>query len=327
MAVSDDDHSLDTHAERNTVTSNKMKVLYIAGWDRSGSTILGQVLGQLRGFFCVGEVVDLWDRGPKALCGCGCFLKDCATWRKIFLEAFGVGPERFDFQASAKLRRQCVRSRHMCLLSNSLFKRLTNMPLTPYLDLQGRLYKAVFETSGAAVIVDSSKHPAYAYALGLCDFVELYIVHLVRDPRGCAYSWQVRKQHPDQAIEPRASPGSVKSAVHWNFANAATRSVFRNVDKHYLMVRYEDFVARPSEVVVGILDFVREHVSELPFRSQHSVLLKPLHGVSGNPARFHTGTVELKLDEKWKTAMGKKHKLIVSVLTAPTLFVYGYSFF
>lgn len=309
------------------MNSNKIKVLYIAGWDRSGSTILDQVLGQLAGFFSVGEVVDLWDRGAKALCGCGCVLEDCPTWRRIFFEAFGVGPEGFNFQGSATLRRQCVRARHMALLSSSLFRSYSNMPLAPYLDLQGKLYKAVCNVSGAAVIVDSSKHPAYAYALGLCNFIELYIVHLVRDPRGCAYSWEVRKEHPDPAIKRLPSLSPVKSALHWNFANTATRLVFHRTDKRYLMVRYEDFVARPRDVVACTLDFVREHVSELPFLSQNSVRLKPLHGVSGNPARFHTGTVELKLDDKWKTAMGKKHKLAVTLLTAPTLNTYGYSFF
>lgn len=309
------------------MNSNKIKVLYIAGWDRSGSTILDQILGQLPGFFSVGELVDLWDRGAKALCGCGSLMEDCAIWRQIFFDAFGVAPRQFDFQASAKLRRQCVRSRHMCLLWSSLLRRCAKMPLAPYLDLQGRLYKAACKASGAAVIVDSSKHPAYAYVLGLFEFVELYIVHLVRDPRGCAYSWAVRKVHPDPAIERLSSLGPVKSALHWNFANTATRFVFNNLRRRYLIVRYEEFAARPRDVVVRILDYVGEHVSELPFFSQHTVLLKSLHGVSGNPARFRTGPVELKLDEKWRTAMDKKHKLVVTLLTAPTLNTYGYSFY
>lgn len=309
------------------MNSNKIKVLYIAGWDRSGSTILNQVLGQLAGFFSVGEVVDLWDLGPQALCGCGCVLEDCPTWRHIFFEAFGVGPEQFDFHASANLRRRCVRSRHMCLLPSSLLRQYAKMPLTPYLDLQGKLYKAACKASGAAVIVDSSKHPAYAYALGLLDFIELYIVHLVRDPRGCAYSWTVRREHPHPWIERLPSLGTIKSAFHWNFANTATRLVFHGIEKRYLMVRYEDFVTQPRDVVLSILDLVGEHDSELPFLSQHSVMLKPVHGVSGSRARFRTGMVELKLDEKWKTAMDKKHKLVVAVFTAPTLNRYGYSFF
>lgn len=215
----------------------------------------------------------------------------------------------------------------MCLLPSSRLRQYAKMPLAPYLDLQGKLYKAVSKASGAAVIVDSSKHPAYAYTLGLLDFVELYIVHLVRDPRGCAFSWMIRHEHTYPWIERLPALGTIKSAFHWNFANAATRLVFHGIEKRYLMVRYEDFVAQPRDVVLSILDLVDERDSDLSFLSQHSVMLKPVHGVSGNRARFRTGMVELKLDEKWKTAMDKKHKLVVTLLTAPTLNTYGYSFF
>jgi hypothetical protein len=33
------------------MANDKIKVLYIAGWGRSGSTILGNILGQVAGFF------------------------------------------------------------------------------------------------------------------------------------------------------------------------------------------------------------------------------------------------------------------------------------
>jgi len=35
------------------------RVLYIAGWGRSGSTILDNVLGQVDGFFSAGELMFL----------------------------------------------------------------------------------------------------------------------------------------------------------------------------------------------------------------------------------------------------------------------------
>lgn len=41
----------------------EVKVLYIAGWGRSGSTILDNVLGQVEGFFSGGELSYLWERG------------------------------------------------------------------------------------------------------------------------------------------------------------------------------------------------------------------------------------------------------------------------
>ena len=49
------------HAQRRFMATDKIKVLYIAGNGRSGSTLLGVLLGQIPGFFNVGEVRRVWD--------------------------------------------------------------------------------------------------------------------------------------------------------------------------------------------------------------------------------------------------------------------------
>ena len=66
----------------------KTQILYIAGCDRSGSTVLDQILGQIPGWFTVGELADFWDRGPLQLCGCGSVLKDCASGRRSLSKLF-----------------------------------------------------------------------------------------------------------------------------------------------------------------------------------------------------------------------------------------------
>ena len=69
------------------------KVLYIAGWGRSGSTILDNVLGQVDGFFSAGELMFLWRRGliEGRLCGCGRPLRDCDVWMHILDRAYPAG--------------------------------------------------------------------------------------------------------------------------------------------------------------------------------------------------------------------------------------------
>ena len=67
-----------------------MKVLFIAGWGRSGSTLLADLLGNCKDFFCIGEF-RLWARRYREnyLCGCGSAFRECHVWGKIFDEAFG----------------------------------------------------------------------------------------------------------------------------------------------------------------------------------------------------------------------------------------------
>lgn len=52
--------------------NEKIKVLYLAGWSRSGSTILSNILGEINGFFSTGEITYIWQRGLiiNKLCGC-----------------------------------------------------------------------------------------------------------------------------------------------------------------------------------------------------------------------------------------------------------------
>ena len=71
--------------------NSKIKVLYIAGFERSGSTILNKVLGQIDGFVAWGELRDIWQHGiiENRRCTCGAWFKECPAWNKILDEAFG----------------------------------------------------------------------------------------------------------------------------------------------------------------------------------------------------------------------------------------------
>ena len=69
----------------------KLKVLNITGWGRSGSTILGSILGSCKDFFFGGELRNIWKLSllDNRLCGCGVPLKECSFWKKVFNSAFG----------------------------------------------------------------------------------------------------------------------------------------------------------------------------------------------------------------------------------------------
>src|SRR5205085_6371000 len=90
--------------------SGPVKVLFIMGWTRSGSTILDNVLGELDGFFSAGELHYLWERGllENRLCGCGRVVPSCEIWSAV-LAQLGDLP---DPETVMRWQRDSVRVRH-----------------------------------------------------------------------------------------------------------------------------------------------------------------------------------------------------------------------
>src|SRR6266705_3371373 len=83
-----------------------LRVLYIGGWGRSGSTLLDRMLGQVPGFFALGEVREIWQSGLREnrLCGCGASFRECPFWTRVGAEAFG-GWDRLPLAEVLKLWR------------------------------------------------------------------------------------------------------------------------------------------------------------------------------------------------------------------------------
>src|SRR5258706_786037 len=68
-----------------------VRVLFIGGMGRSGSTLLDRMLGSAPGVVSVGELRKFWRRGvvTNELCGCGQPIRECPFWRDVAREAFG----------------------------------------------------------------------------------------------------------------------------------------------------------------------------------------------------------------------------------------------
>lgn len=305
-----------------------LKVLYIAGWGRSGSTILGNVLGQIDGWFHVGEIRYLWDRGiiENQKCGCYSSFRDCSIWGEVLSEAFG-GLDQIDPQKMVHLRNSFIRTRHLLLYRKGKLQNIVVRDMQHYLDALAKLYTSVAKVTGTDVIVDSSKFPSHAYLLDALPEVDLFIVHLVRDPRAVAYSWWMRKKRRlDIEKEAYLTPHNpVESALFWSEWNYIIKSVWGKRSSHYLLLRYEDFIRSPKESLERIVGMIGEENACLPFQRERDVILAPCHTVSGNPDRFQSGVIQLRENTEWKQRMTILQKGLVTGLTIPWLKQYGYS--
>src|SRR4029450_10870488 len=119
--------------------------------------------------------------------------------------------------------------------------------------------------SDSRVVVDTSKEPAYGYALGMVPGVDLRVLHLIRDPRAPAYSGAKKKHQPDsdeREFMHRKTP--MQSAVLWDAWNAAIEALWRQMPARYLRLRYEDFVADPRGSFEEILGLAGEEDADVP---------------------------------------------------------------
>ena len=310
------------------VDHRQTTVLYIGGLGRSGSTLLDRMLGQVPGFFSSGEIRDLWQRGLREnrLCGCGRPFRECPVWSEVGVRAFG-GWDRVDLDRAQALTASVDRHKLLPLLAWPGAWPPFRGKVRRYAELIGPVYRALAEVTGARVIIDSSKAPSTAFLLRQIPDLELKAVHLIRDSRGVAHSWNKKVVRPD-------TPGRTVYMHRYHPYRIGVRWVTRNGMMELLArlgtpsvrVRYEALVEDPRGQVERILRALELpfHPSDLSFISDGHVDLSPNHTVMGNPMRLKTGPVALRLDEEWKSGLAKKQSGMVTVLTRPLLRRYGY---
>jgi len=296
-----------------------VRVLYVAGTGRSGSTLLARILDRADGVFAAGELRYVWQRGllEDRVCGCGAPFSSCPFWTEVVDRAFG-GRQGVDARQVVATQRALTRLRQVPrILANG--GRATP---AAYRDTLSALYRAVAAVSGCDLVVDSSKLPSYGFVLRHVADLDVRFVHLVRDPRGAAYSWSRTKTQPDSA-DGMQRMSALKSASLWLAWNASAPALLRG-DSRYVVVRYEDLVARPRQVVHEILGFAGHTSDGASFVDDRTVFLDRSHTVAGNADRLRSGSVEVREDTSWTTALGRPQRALVTALTTPLLGRFDY---
>ncbi len=303
-------------------------MLYLGGLGRSGTTVLERVLGQLPGACSVGELVHLWRRGvlDDERCGCGQAFSCCPFWSEVGARGFG-GWSGSLARRMTELQPRVDRTRFVPVLVAGGRWTPRRTELAEYVTGFVRLYEAIRDVAGCAVVVDSSKHSSLAFCLRTDDRLDLRVVHVVRDSRGVGYSWTKEVHRPesadDAALMTRYSPA--RSALLWNGHNACF-AVLRSLGTPTRLVRYEDFVAAPAHTTRRLGRFADLDIGDgaLDFIDGGTVDLIASHTVAGNPMRFRTGRVALRRDDEWRALLPPGERRVITALTAPLLSRYGY---
>jgi hypothetical protein len=218
------------------VNREPLKVVYVMGAGRSGSTIFGVTLGNCENVFYAGEL-DAWlaRSGVPQLDGA----ERTRFWSAVRAQV-SAAEELFGTEAQRCLER-----------SLALF-RIHKWPARwrirqRYRRIAEDLYRAIGRAADVTHIVDTSHYPLRARELQQLEGVDFYLVYLVRDPRSIVASFRRRD------VAQYSKSLLTTNAYLW-LTNLLAVSVFlRHPRDRRLVVRYEDLIENPRELLRHIL--------------------------------------------------------------------------
>ncbi|MHC5055096.1 MAG: sulfotransferase domain-containing protein [Planctomycetota bacterium] len=300
--------------------TRKPKVVLIAGYGRSGSTLLDRLLGQARGFCSAGEFYWFWRWSliNNELCSCGVPIRECGFWLSVVDRVLGA-IDSIDLDWILRLQEAAEGQRYA---PNPVVPWRRHV-VREYLGILERLYSAVCDVSGANAVVDSTKFAARGYLLAHSKAIDLHIIHIVRDARAVAYSWQRHVARPETQGAKMVRKSPWHSALAWCVANASAGALSQ-VHTRYLLCRYEDLAYRPAYEVGRILEWLGEPKRSGPLIEGRRAVLGASHMPIGNPMRFRSGPIDVAPDTEWRARMPARDRAIVEVIALPMLLRYGY---
>lgn len=301
-------------------------VLFVAGLGRSGSTLLGRILGSQPACVDIGELGHMWKAGlvEDRECSCGEPFSRCGFWQKIGQEAFG-GWDQIDVAHIRRLQASVDRIRYLPLMVLPWLNPAYRRRMRRYAGFLADFYSAVATAHGDAVPVDTTKNISTAFLLARSPAVDLRLIHLVRDCRGVAYSWtKLRAKRPgddDGPLMDTYSPAVV--AIRYLGYNAAL-GLLRAVTPASRLLVYERAMADPRGELAQVLALADRRLADDGRLDDDGVTLAQTHSLGGNPMRYQTGRIPLRIDTAWRSGLTRRDRLTVTVIAWPMLWRYGY---
>ena len=297
---------LPTQGEALTQQTSDVKVLFLAGKGRSGGTLLAALLGQLPGFFNIGELNRLWDWGlvENYKCGCGIPVQECPTWHEILdtadglLEGTGIPPI-----AEGPHRPRAGRCGPVAAPDPPLPRPARDaQPLGHARALHERVVGCVprdrhgYRRARRRRLVASPNRAGRARARSGS-----------RRARRAAHPRSTRRRLLVEAVACVPDRDNVEymdkfsasfSTASWLVRNLVVEAIRRRGPVE--VVQYDELARDPGAVLRQLAAFVSEPAGDLEFLTSETATLAPTHSVGGNPVRMQSGAIAIKPDEEWR---------------------------
>ena len=308
---------------KNRLKSSKAcrDLIYILAPSYTGSTLLTFLLAQHKNIATVGELKATARGNLDAYyCSCGSLMRECRFWKKVTdkmqktdvsfkLDDFGT-----HFQADSFLcnRLLCAGTRIKFLefIRSSMLRLLPSCRRQLYgiLERNLKMVEVICDLQQGEKFLDGSKDPVRLGFLNLGNYWNLKVIYLIRDGRGATNSYMRHHNVPMQA-----------AAKEWCRTHRECDRIVQELKEDtYFTIHYEDLCTNPEAMISEIYDFLGLSVGlcDLRFKSTE-------HHILGNQMRL-SSIGEIRLDEKWKSALTERDLEIFEQTAGRLNRSYGY---
>jgi hypothetical protein len=295
-----------------TATDRQVRVVYIMGDGRSGSTVTGIILGNHPAISSNGEL-HKWARyrgHPKRDNDKEEDLRFWAEVRKCY-RSQGLST---DFSHLQNVQGEVENYGRFPKL---LLHRVSPEVCAEYCTHVGGVFKAISAVSRRDIIVDEAKRPARGLALLRCPGCNVRIIHLVRDPRGVV--WSQGKRTVEHKFK---SP--LVAALHYSSKNLMSLLVQLFAPRgRVLRVRYEDLVRQPADQLKRIGQFLGLSMEPVIDKIDAGEPLQVPYLLDGNRIRREK-EIQLRFDDTWRKQQSLGNRLVAILFTFPFFVLFGY---
>lgn len=235
---------------------NAKTVIYIAGYGRSGSTLLERILNCNKKLFALEEIANLLSliNDRDSLCSYGRYIYQCEFQSNIIRDI-----KNYDITKLERLQNnfQSVNG----YIKYNFIKSYDKDNV--YRKFLVQLLNIIMENVPEEVeyIIDSSKTSRDSFfrpiILSQLTFLNVKVIHLVRDGGGCMWSnLKGSNKKMERGVNAYRPFAAFRTAVSWPMANVSAH-IFQIISskKDYCRIRYEDFIDHPNETLKKLEPF------------------------------------------------------------------------
>lgn len=279
----------------------KIKLIYIGGIGRNGSTLLGRILGEHNNVINIGEALNfmmnsqLRNRHINRELSSGNKIESSIMWSEVFDKCgFSFISDDIDillFEGNSKKLETLIENKDPRIIQVT--------------EKVNRFLQVVKEVNQCSIIVDTSKNANIPLIVNACQDVDIYIVHLVRDIVDAVASRSKAKAYLNKV-------NFVRMTFRWIIKNNATANLGRKM--HLKTTYFDDLCKSPYNFIASIFDFTGAKIKPKEELKSNNITFNIQDMIAGNPDKYDTGTVKIEYRDK-KISWWKRG--IVTVIAFP----------